>query len=331
MRSLFLAAAWLAMSVSPATAITLYVNNLAGNDRYNGQAESQTGETLGPVRTIRRALHLASLADRITLVDTGEPYRESLTFSGRHNSGLKEFPFIFEGNGATLEGAEPMPKGAWQSYSDYVFWFRPPGLGHQQLFRDARPLTRRQIFNAASGLPKLEELEWAMHGSRVYLRIEKDKIPRDYALTYAARRTGITLINVENVIIRNLTVQGFQIDGVNFHTADRNCTLLGVTARGNGRSGISVGPASRVAITECVVGSNGVAQLRTVGGGKAHLFASEIFADTAPLWEDRGGHLSIDGKDAREVAEEAKPKQPAEPPMQPVEPPKQPIEQDAQP
>ena len=93
---------------TPSVAATIYVNNAAGNDRYDGQSEQQSGERLGPVRTIQRALRLATASDRIVLANTGVPYRESITLFGRRNSGLEDFPFIINGNGAILEGADPV-------------------------------------------------------------------------------------------------------------------------------------------------------------------------------------------------------------------------------
>lgn len=308
MRPFLIAALWLTASVMPVSAATIYVNNQAGNDRYDGTSEQQNGERLGPVRTIQRALRLATVSDRIVIVNTGEPYRESITFFGGRNSGLKDFPFVLEGNGAILEGADPVPQDAWRAYSHYIFRFRPPGLAHQQLFRDARPLTRHPIGNPSMGLPKLEPLEWAMHGNQIYFHVEQDKIPREYALTYAARRTGITMVQADYVVIKDLIVQGFQIDGINLHTADRDCELLGVTARGNGRSGVSVGPASTVTLNQCVLGNNGKSQLRTESGAKAYVFESDLFDDTAKIWDDRGGRLTIDGLDARKLQADDGPK-----------------------
>ena len=300
MRFLFAACLLFASTASSARAVVLYVDNLSGNDRYNGRSETLTGNRVGPVRTIRRALSLARLSDRIVLAANDEPYRESITFAGIDNSGLVGYPFVLEGNGAILEGAEPVPNHAWQGESIATFRFRPTGLGYQQLFNDGRPLTRRRALNESSALPELEPLEWSMRRQHIYLRVEKDKIPRDYNLTLAKRRTGVTLVHVRHVIIRNLTVQGFQVDGLNFHTADRDCTLFNVVARGNGRSGISVGPASRLAVNECVVGANGTSQFRVERGGIVNVAASDVFVDTAPLWGNFGGRLIVDGKDAEE-------------------------------
>ena len=299
MRPLIVASVLVAVGASPVRAVTFYVNNLSGNDGYSGRAAQLGGLRIGPVRTINRALRLARRGDRIELANTGQPYRESITFFGRRNSGIDGHPFVFEGNGAIVEGADPVPHTAWRPYSNYILSFRPPGLTYQQLFRDARPLTRRPVTNAAKGLPELKPLEWALHGSRMYLRVEEDKIPRDYVLTYAARRTGITVLNVEHLVIKDLTVQGFQIDGVSFHTGNRHCTLLDVTARGNGRSGIRVGAASRVTINRGIIGSNGAAQVRTERGAFLNLFNSDLFEDGGRRWDDRGGQLIINGKDAR--------------------------------
>ena len=57
---------------------------------------------------------------------------------------------------------------------------------------------------------------------------------------------GITLYEVRNVVIRDLIVQGFQLDGINAHDGVFDALLKKVTCRGNARSGICVGGASRV-------------------------------------------------------------------------------------
>ena len=52
---------------------------------------------------------------------------------------------------------------------------------------------------------------------------------------------GITLYKVRDVAIGDLTVQGFQLDGINAFDGAFDIQLSGVTCRGNGRSGI-LGP-----------------------------------------------------------------------------------------
>jgi hypothetical protein len=73
------------------------------------------------------------------------------------------------------------------------------------------------------------------------------------------------LYEVRHVSISDLVVQGFQLDGVSAPDNAFEVALIGLTARGNGRSGISVSGASRVLIQACLVGNNGAAQVRTEG------------------------------------------------------------------
>jgi hypothetical protein len=83
-------------------------------------------------------------------------------------------------------------------------------------------------------------------------------------------------------VVENLIVQGFQLDGVNVHDNVFAARLLEITSRGNGRSGISVGGASRVQIEACLLGNNGAAQLRTEGHSVTTLKNNDLI-DTNPL------------------------------------------------
>jgi hypothetical protein len=90
------------------------------------------------------------------------------------------------------------------------------------------------------------------------------------------------MYEVRHVVIRDLIVQGFQLDGINAHDGVFDALLKRVTCRGNARSGISIGGASRVQIDECLVGGNGEAQLRTEGYSHTRLVSSRLLSDTAP-------------------------------------------------
>ena len=55
-------------------------------------------------------------------------------------------------------------------------------------------------------------------------------MPADYQLTYACLPTGITLYHVDSVAITGLTVQGFQVDGINALNSARDVRLSTVAA-----------------------------------------------------------------------------------------------------
>lgn len=125
-------------------AADIYVDNVGGDDRANGTQIRMMAEGVGPVRSINRGLSLAHPGDRIVLIpNKNHPYRESITLYGKNNSGLyleKEYgaPFIIEGNGAVLEGADPLSTHIWEYAGDGLFRFRPIdnpiNLRYSQLF-----------------------------------------------------------------------------------------------------------------------------------------------------------------------------------------------------
>ncbi len=283
--------------VSAASGRDVYVNNLDGDDAFSGQYPTYMERT-GPVRSIAKALRLASQGDRIVLANTGVPYRESISLVGSRHSGYSYRPFTIAGNGATLDGSAPVPPAAWENHQGPVFRFRPPHLAHQQLFLNDRPAIRIFASRQAGGPPELGPLEWCLHDGYIYFSTDPGttNLPQDYPLTYAEKRVGITLFHVERVAIVDLTVQGFQLDGINACNSAREITVLGVTCRGNGRSGMTVGGASQVTIDACLVGNNGSAQLLTLPYSEAGIRNTVLLSNTAPGWVDQGGRVYVDGE-----------------------------------
>ena len=281
----------------PAGARDIHVSNTAGDDRFTGQHPGNMPDLTGPVRSIARALRLAAPSDRIVVANTGQPYRESLSLVGSRHSGASFQRFVIQGNGAVLDGSAPVPPDAWEHYRGPVFRFRPISSEHQQLFLNARPLVRVIADRLADAPPKLEPLQWCLHNGRIYFCVEPLKLPEDYPVRFAEKPVGITLFHVQWVTIANLTIQGFQLDGINAFNSARMVTLAGVTCRGNGRSGINVGGASLVEIEGCLVGNNGAAQLLTQPVSETHVDGSDLLSNTAPAWVDHGGRLFLDGKE----------------------------------
>ena len=278
-----------------AEARDIFVNNLAGEDRYNGFSATTGGDRSGPVRTIGRALQLAHRSDRIVLAKTEQPYRERIALQGVGNSGYADKPFTIQGNGAMLDGSVPVRAEAWEHVEGEVFRFRPRRLGHHQLFVDGLPLVRRRV-GADGKVPDLQPLQWCLTGTHAYFCTEKNKAPRDYEMTHSGHSVGITLYGVDHVVIFDLIVQGYQLDGINAHDRARDVSLVGVSSRGNGRSGVSVGGASQVTIQACTLHENGAAQLRTEGQSRTHVQLSTLQPDSAPPWHVAGGRLWLDGK-----------------------------------
>jgi hypothetical protein len=270
----------------------VYVNNVAGDDRFNGAAPVTQGARMGPCRTIAHALELATKGDRVVLAATGEPYRESITLQAGRHSGLGDRPFELVGGGAILHGAAPVPD-AWEHVGREIYRFSPPRKSFQLLYLDGKPATRVPVGQAELKLPELQPRQWCLFQRNVYFRTDPGRMPGSYGLEYCALQVGITLYEVRNVVIQDLIVQGFQLDGINAHDGVFDAQLKNITCRGNARSGISVGGASRVEISECLLGSNGEAQLRTEGYSHTRVVNSRLLDNTAPPLKSEGGSVQM--------------------------------------
>lgn len=274
---------------TPGWARDIYVNNVTGDDRYDGNAPV-AANLYGPYRTLTRALKASAKGDRVIVANTGEAYRECITLQGARQSGYPDAPFELIGNGAVLEGSEQVPADDWVFVGGNLFRFQPPKMSFQVLYLDGKPAQRRQVAVPAD-IDDLQPLEWCLHERWVYFRTEPNRLPQSYALSFAARQVGITLYEVQHVVVRDLVVQGFQLDGVNAHDGVRDAVLVGLNCRGNARSGISVGGASRVRVDSCLVGNNGVAQIRTEGYSRTQIVSSDVLDNTAPRIVRDGGQV----------------------------------------
>jgi hypothetical protein len=277
---------------APAAGRDIFVDNAGGDDRSSGQQAKNVVRN-GPVRTIAKALRLAGGGDRIVLAATGQPYRESLGIAGPRLSGTARQPLVIVGNGAVLDGSAPVPVEQWKHVGGGVYRYHPPQMGFQQLFVDDRRAARVSSGSLSGRPPKLEPRQWCTFQGDILFRVEKGKMPADYALTCAALQTGITLYQVEHVTISGLTVQRFAVDGVNALNSARNVRLSAVVCRDNGRYGIDVGGASLVDIDSCLSSGNGAAGLLTSAYSETHVRQSRLPGDTAPGWVDQGGRVYI--------------------------------------
>lgn len=291
LRSLSLLVLVVLLLVQSATAADLYVDNEMGDDDRDGRTRAISAALRGgPLRSITRALEIANPGDRIVLTNNRTPYRESVTVFGGANGVGPDGPFTIEGNGATLNGSLPVPPKAWEHFKGDIFRFQPERMAFGQLFIDGRPAKRRFLVRPGA-IPNLDPLEWCLADGMIYFRIESGKLPDEYPLTYAAMTVGITLYQVRGVLIRDLIVEGFQLDGVNAHDRVTDCVLDGVVARGNGRAGVAIGGASLVRLINCLLGDNGDAQLFTDGPSKTYLQSCRLLDNTAPSVLRRGGEV----------------------------------------
>ncbi len=272
-----------------ASARDIYVNNVTGDDRRSGTTDEISGGD-GPFRSIGRALRAAEFGDRVIVAKTKKPYRESISIqAGRHSGGVDR-PFRLVSDGAILDGTREVPVRQWVYFGDGAYRYRPRGLTRQILYLEGKPAKRVPVEKGAKPA-KLEPLQWCWAGGYIYFRPEKDKTPADYELAHTYFKVGITIYETQYVLISGFVVQGFELDGVNAHDSVFHGELSGMTCRGNARSGISIGGASRVKIRSCLLGNNGEAQLRTEGFSTTELIDCDLLDNTAPRIDKQGGRV----------------------------------------
>ncbi len=274
----------------------IYVNNVTGDDQFNGRLADSGGSGAGAVRTISRALEIARRGDRIIVAKTDFPYRECLTIQGSRHSGTDHVPFRIVSDGAILDGTQTMPAAGWQHVAGNVFRFQPDLKSHQQLYLGDRPAERIAADRQAP-LPSLDPLQWTLYRGWIYFCTETGKTPAQYPLTCSIHQTGITLYDTRQVVIAGLVVQGFALDGINAHDGVTNAVVVRCTLRGNGRSGLSVGGASRLQLDQSLVGNNFVAQVRSEGWADLFITSCRILKspEFGPGMERDGGRITVDG------------------------------------
>jgi hypothetical protein len=267
----------------------IFVDNVNGDDRKGGQSADSQGEVGGPCRSIAKALRIARPGDRIVVANTGEPYRECLSIQGASHSGDARFPFQIVGNGATLDGTGTLADARWEYLGNDTYRTRPARMSHQQLFLDDQPLARKPL--AAGKPPELAPREWCLVEGWIVFRCEPTRLPQTYNLSCCLHPVGITLYQVQDVIVENLVVRGFYLDGVNCHDGVTRTDLVSLACKDNGRSGISVGGASRVRLDTCAVSGNGTAQVRTEAYSLVQTVDCKLDATSAPPIVSQGGRV----------------------------------------
>ena len=99
-------------------AADIFVDNLIGDDAFDGALEHPVDIGSGPVKSLHRAMQLAGFADRIVLTRRGAVYFDSLSLTGGRHSGSVVRPFTIIGNGATLSSTNCATSFSNASYLD---------------------------------------------------------------------------------------------------------------------------------------------------------------------------------------------------------------------
>lgn len=284
----------LALSTAPhvAHARDIYVDNDKGDDRYIGQYPLPGNVSDGPCRTIARALFLAKAGDRLILAKNAEPYRESITLQGARHSGLHTTPFRIVGNGATLDGRSPIRSSVWQPLRDDLYRFQPATLSVGMLFNDGESIAPRRGRIAETRPNQLGPGEGFLFQAHYYFRAERGKIPHEYALSASGLPVGVTLCDIHDVVIEDLVILGFQLDGLSAADGVYNVRLEKLVSQANGRSGFAIKGSSRVQLSSCEASGNGRAQVWLDDYATLQATQSVFSKESAPDIQQAGGRLA---------------------------------------
>ncbi len=233
----------------------IYVDSLQGDDIAEGTSPTPVDLKNGPVRTIRRGLQLLTKGGTLNLANNGTPYYESLELN-RGMGGFLLHPTLIKGNGSELNGSFPVHPLGWRKAGDHIWKFTPVRKGNYLLILDNKALPETPVPPGGFRFPDLPEGHWAAWRGSIYFRPGKLEVPSELNLWFAVRSVGVTLYEVKNVVVNNLKVRHFRIDGINAHDRATNIRLENVTAEENGRAGVVASGSSVISLEKPTIKNN---------------------------------------------------------------------------
>ena len=252
-----------------ASAREIFVDNQVGRDGNDGLVAVNTEGMSGPVRSLGRAVEIASFGDVVVLGNTGTPYYDSLSLMGERHSGTALRPFAIIGNGATLSGLRSVPPEGWRKQGPKLWKLTLTRKGFYQLLRNGQPL--KEYIPDAGGNP-LEALapgQWVSWRGSLYFHQDGIDEPTEQAFAYTADQTGISMHSVRNVLVTDLTLQHFRFDGLHAQGLCENIELNNVVAIENGRAGVVSSNCSSINIFGGTIARNGRHQILAIGHSTA--------------------------------------------------------------
>lgn len=269
-------ASCLCAAVNATSAATIYVNNITGDDTSNGRFPERRSLVDGPVKSIARAVQLARTADTISITKTDAPYSEPLLISRPELCGTPNRPLIVEGGGATLRGLRPLDAKYWQYVGAETHRYQPFRKGHYQLYVNGSAASEIRVPSTVHVLPALRPLEWCVFHGWVYFRVEPGRFIDQYQFEVPAHDVGIGLYDARHVIVRNLNVDAFRLDGINVHGSSRGIVLENLQSTSNGRAGVTFASTAQVTARGLVASGNRVTDVLSTGRPIAELHDAKL-------------------------------------------------------
>lgn len=268
---------------SSADAKVIYVNNRTGDDVNDGKSAETFDRRQGPVKSLRRAALLVGPGDVIEIANTGDTYYGSLRLIGRNGSGVESQPVIVNGNGAVVDGSVPVEADAWEALGGGLWRLEMDKKGWYQLVRGDTAVPEARVEDD-SRRPTPPAGHWSAWKGAIYYSAEPDEMPPHESFRIAMYEAGVFLYGVRHVVVRNLTLRHFRLDGVNAHDLVDDAVLENLTCEANGRSGVFIGGSSKVTIQGGTLHNNRDASLLL--REKAKVDVREVNLDAEPALMD---------------------------------------------
>ncbi|MDD2708785.1 MAG: right-handed parallel beta-helix repeat-containing protein [Verrucomicrobiae bacterium] len=241
----------------------LYVNNLLGNDQWDGLAMEPGGDgKRGPLGSIRQAFLLAQTSDRIEVANTGKPYfgNNSLTRVG----GTVERPLVINGNGALISGLGHVPGEKWKRVEEGIFaaFFVPHSnqirqrsdvkswiVDHPQIWwLDGKPGVNCK--SAEELRSKEQGFYWNKERKEVWVRLSAGKTPGQVKIEMPVGEIAIA-VNTDFVTVRNFRSMFSLDDGFDSHRG-KNIVFQNCVATDECDQGFSCHGWSNVLYEDCL-------------------------------------------------------------------------------
>jgi hypothetical protein len=121
----------------------------------------------------------------------------------------------------------------------------------------------------------------------------------DAPLEFAAEEVGITLLDTDGVVIRNLELRHYRLDGVNVHDRCRYVILDHVRLIENGRAGLAAGGSSLVGIRDSILAGNRVTQVLNAEVAQTEILDCQLGPASGGPIQRKGGHVLVEGQDVK--------------------------------
>jgi hypothetical protein len=276
----------------------IYVDNRLGRDSNTGRSPVPYGVDEGPLHSVTLALRMAAPGERVVMLPTGVPYSESIRVDGRFTNGAEGAPIVLEGNGNEVSGFMPIPDDGWEWVGDSLWKSRARYRRGANLTVDGEklPLEVRDLPPSPSSVKEGTAVSHRGH----YLLSMPGRMPGRAKIAVEQLPAGVFIHRANHIIIRNLLVRGFAVDGVQVRGPAKGIQVENCRITENNRAGISGRNNAVVRLDRASITGNGVGVERN-GFSKLLLLDVALADNRKPELNDGTGTFHKSGEDPGDI------------------------------